>query len=86
LWTDALARESTVRVERWRAAVSLSAGPAADHLLAALRAALADDLDTPAALAAVDAWADAQLATGGDDPQAPTTARDALDALLGIRL
>jgi L-cysteine:1D-myo-inositol 2-amino-2-deoxy-alpha-D-glucopyranoside ligase len=85
-WTDGLARESTVRVERWRAAVSRSEGPAAERLLADLRAALADDLATPAALAAVDAWADAQLTAGGPDPQAPGTARDALDALLGIRL
>ncbi|MGF1661984.1 MAG: cysteine--1-D-myo-inosityl 2-amino-2-deoxy-alpha-D-glucopyranoside ligase [Kineosporiaceae bacterium] len=85
-WTDGLARRSAERVERWRAAVARGTGPGPDGLLTDLRAALADDLDTPRALAAADAWADAQLATGGDDPSAPTTAAAAVDSLLGIQL
>jgi L-cysteine:1D-myo-inositol 2-amino-2-deoxy-alpha-D-glucopyranoside ligase len=47
-----------------------------------LRAHLADDLDTPGALAAVDAWA----AEEGADATAPRLARDAVDALLGVAL
>ena len=43
---------------------------------------LADDLDTPAALAAVDDWA----AAGGADREAPQLAAAAVDALLGVRL
>ena len=37
---------------------------------------------TSAALAAVDAWAEA----GGPDPSAPGVVRDAVDALLGVAL
>jgi L-cysteine:1D-myo-inositol 2-amino-2-deoxy-alpha-D-glucopyranoside ligase len=85
-WTDPLARESADRVERWRAAVRQDAGRSVDRLLADLRTALADDLDTPAALAAVDAWSDAQLATGGDVADTPALAARAVDALLGIEL
>jgi L-cysteine:1D-myo-inositol 2-amino-2-deoxy-alpha-D-glucopyranoside ligase len=48
----------------------------------ALRAALAADLDTPSALAAVDAWA----AQDGADPSAPALVADAVDALLGVQL
>jgi L-cysteine:1D-myo-inositol 2-amino-2-deoxy-alpha-D-glucopyranoside ligase len=47
-----------------------------------LRERLADDLDTPAALAAVDDWA----AAGGADREAPQLAAAAVDALLGVRL
>ena len=38
--------------------------------------------DAPAALAAVDAWAEAS----GDDPDAGAAVSEALDALLGVRL
>jgi L-cysteine:1D-myo-inositol 2-amino-2-deoxy-alpha-D-glucopyranoside ligase len=41
-----------------------------------------DDLDTPRALAAVDAWCQA----GGDDTSAPQLVRDVVDALLGVSL
>jgi L-cysteine:1D-myo-inositol 2-amino-2-deoxy-alpha-D-glucopyranoside ligase len=51
-----------------------------------LRTHLADDLDTPAALAAVDAWAAEALDRAGRDAAAPALARDAVDALLGIVL
>ena len=54
-------------------------------LLAELRRALRSDLDAPAALAAVDRWAEASLA-GGDDADAPAQVRAAVDALLGIAL
>ncbi|MGH9165323.1 MAG: cysteine--tRNA ligase [Acidimicrobiales bacterium] len=50
-WRDELLSEAGERLERWRAA-----GPG-DGGLAAVRAALDDDLDTPAALVAVDAAA-----------------------------
>ena len=51
-----------------------------------LRDHLADDLDTPAALAAVDAWASEALNRSGTDTEAPALVRDAVDALLGIEL
>ena len=49
----------------------LDAGLNADATVAAVRAALADDLDAPAALAAVDAWAGASVAIDSDDTDAP---------------
>ena len=47
---------------------------------------LADDLDAPGALQAVDAWADAALAGEGTDPDAPPLVARTVDALLGISL
>jgi L-cysteine:1D-myo-inositol 2-amino-2-deoxy-alpha-D-glucopyranoside ligase len=85
-WTaDGLA-EAEKRLERWRQALSADGGPDAGPTLAAVREAVGEDLDAPRALAAVDRWADAQLATGGDDPGAPGVVARTLDALLGIRL
>jgi len=45
-----------------------------------LRAAIADGIRTPDALAVVDAWA----ATDGDDSAAPQQIATAVDALLGV--
>jgi L-cysteine:1D-myo-inositol 2-amino-2-deoxy-alpha-D-glucopyranoside ligase len=55
-------------------------------LLAAVRSHLADDLDTPGALAVVDRWARRALAGEGSDPDAPGLAGALVDALLGISL
>jgi L-cysteine:1D-myo-inositol 2-amino-2-deoxy-alpha-D-glucopyranoside ligase len=74
------------RLARWRAAVSRPDGPPADGLLADLRRHLADDLDAPAALAAMDRWAEEQRLRGGADPGAPGVASRAVDALLGVAL
>jgi L-cysteine:1D-myo-inositol 2-amino-2-deoxy-alpha-D-glucopyranoside ligase len=79
------------RLGRWRAAVSRPGGPPAQALLARLRERLADDLDAPGALAAVDAWADAVLADSAShgtqaDGTAPGLAARAIDALLGVAL
>ena len=56
-WTDELLSAAQERLDRWRAAVALEAGPPAADLVQRLRTHLADDLDSPGALAAVDAWA-----------------------------
>ncbi|MBX9246114.1 cysteine--1-D-myo-inosityl 2-amino-2-deoxy-alpha-D-glucopyranoside ligase [Actinotalea ferrariae] len=85
-WEDAVLAEAQARLERWRAAVSGNGGPDPDSTVAALRAALAADLDAPAALRAMDTWADASLSVGGDVEGAPGIVARALDALLGIRL
>ncbi len=85
-WTDDLRKAGEVRLARWRAAVSRAAGPAGDEVLAALRARLADDLDTAGALRLVDGWADAALAGAGTDPEAPSLVATAVDALLGVQL
>ncbi|WP_062437597.1 cysteine--1-D-myo-inosityl 2-amino-2-deoxy-alpha-D-glucopyranoside ligase [Herbidospora daliensis] len=81
-WTDADLTEATARLARWRAAVARPSGPSGADVLALVRDRIADDLDAPGALAAIDAWAAAE----GDDAGAPEVVRDIADALLGIAL
>jgi L-cysteine:1D-myo-inositol 2-amino-2-deoxy-alpha-D-glucopyranoside ligase len=89
-WTGGRLPTAEARLARWRAAAALPAGPPADDVLAGVRAALADDLDTAAAIAVVDGWAERALASadgsGGDDAAAPALVHDTVDALLGISL
>ena len=54
--------------------------------LAEVRAAMAEDLNAPAALAAIDAWAERQDAAGGSDLGAPGVISRLSDALLGVAL
>ncbi|MEV8535088.1 cysteine--1-D-myo-inosityl 2-amino-2-deoxy-alpha-D-glucopyranoside ligase, partial [Streptomyces sp. NPDC051211] len=70
-WTDSVLAEAETRLGRWRAAVSRPDGLPADALVEEVREALSNDLDAPAALAAVDRWVEAQLASDGDDESAP---------------
>ncbi|MFD0690386.1 cysteine--1-D-myo-inosityl 2-amino-2-deoxy-alpha-D-glucopyranoside ligase [Actinomadura fibrosa] len=81
-WADAELAAASARLERWRAAVARPAGPAAAGVAAEVRERLADDLDAPAALAAIDAWAAAE----GTDETAPAQVRAIADALLGVAL
>lgn len=85
-WTDAVLAEAVARLERWRAAVSRPDGIAADDLVEEVREALSNDLDAPAALAAVDRWVERQLVSDGDDESAPGLVSRTVDALLGVAL
>jgi L-cysteine:1D-myo-inositol 2-amino-2-deoxy-alpha-D-glucopyranoside ligase len=85
-WTDELLTAATQRLDRWREAVRLNAGFNADQTVQQMRDALANDLNAPDALAAVDAWAGASTAIDADDAEAPTLVARACDALLGVRL
>ena len=85
-WTDDVLTEGRERLAAWRAAVSRPDGPDASETLAAVRGALANDLDAPSALAAIDAWAARQQAEGGADPGAPGVISRLSDALLGVAL
>jgi len=93
-WKDNDLHVAQARLESWRSAVSGNGGPPAGATLAAVRAALAADLDAPAALAAVDSWADDanEGAAGGWDLTdadvlgAPGIVSRAINALLGVRL
>ena len=85
-WTETVLRRATARLSRWRSAVSRPDGPEADALLRAVRQALADDLDAPAALTAVDRWVEQQERAGGNDPAAPGLVSRTVDALLGVAL
>ena len=51
-WSEQVLDEATARLHRWRAASALPAGPDVTHTIARVRQYLADDLDTPKAIAA----------------------------------
>ncbi len=85
-WTDDLLKTAEQRLSRWREAATAAAGPDAVPLVAGVRAALSDDLDTPTVLALIDEWVDATLAGAGTDATAPGIVRLTVDALLGVAL
>jgi L-cysteine:1D-myo-inositol 2-amino-2-deoxy-alpha-D-glucopyranoside ligase len=85
-WTSADLTGATERLARWRAAVSRPDGPDAQATLDEIRARLADDLDAPGALRAVDEWAVRASTAGGTDLGAPGVVSRAVDALLGVAL
>ena len=86
-WTpDALAGAAE-RLAGWRAAASAARGPDARPLLEQVRRHLADDLDAPSALAAMDRWAAAAAQAGPHaEPDAPQLFGSVADALLGVDL
>jgi L-cysteine:1D-myo-inositol 2-amino-2-deoxy-alpha-D-glucopyranoside ligase len=101
-WTAAGLATAQERLDRWRAAVSRAASgagsfavgpgsvasvPPSGSVLAEVRERLADDLDTPGAMAAVDRWAEQVTAAPELPPGSATSAtlvRDTADALLGV--
>ena len=85
-WNAGMLDEATARLSRWREAVALPTAAPAWPTVRKLRLHLANDLDTPRALATVDAWVSETLARSGRDPDAPAEMRIAVDALLGIAL
>ncbi len=85
-WTGGRLPAAENRLARWRAAATLPTAPDPRPMLARLRHALADDLNTARALSAVDDWADTALADGRAGGEPPDLARKAVDALLGIAL
>lgn len=85
-WSRQVLDEAHTRLERWRTATSLPAAPDATDVLARVRRYLADDLDTPKAIAALDGWTTDALEYGGHDETAPGLVATAVDALLGIGL
>ncbi|MGL5858564.1 MAG: cysteine--1-D-myo-inosityl 2-amino-2-deoxy-alpha-D-glucopyranoside ligase [Angustibacter sp.] len=74
------------RLDRWRRAMSREGGPDVEAVVVAIRSAVTDDLDTPAALDAVDSWVERQLAVGGPDTGACGVLARTVDALLGVRV
>jgi L-cysteine:1D-myo-inositol 2-amino-2-deoxy-alpha-D-glucopyranoside ligase len=54
-WDEELMPAADARLERWLAATEAPGAPDSDEALAAVRSHLDDDLDTPAAVAAIDA-------------------------------
>ena len=94
-WHDDEIERAQERLTTWRDSVSGYGGPDAQGTVDAIRLALADDLDAPAAVAAMDEWAARSLSGAGDDHvagadgwhegAAGVMART-VNALLGIRL
>ena len=80
-WSEFDLPYAEARLNRWRIGLDRPAHPPAELLIARIRAELANDLNAPAALAAVDEWC-ASDGTASDS----SVIRDALDALLGVDL
>ncbi|OZD10236.1 cysteine--1-D-myo-inosityl 2-amino-2-deoxy-alpha-D-glucopyranoside ligase [Rhodococcus sp. 06-235-1A] len=85
-WSDEVLERAHVRLALWRRAAALESAASADDVINRLRQHLADDLDTPKALDALDAWASFAVERGGSDSGAPGAFADAVDALLGVPL
>jgi L-cysteine:1D-myo-inositol 2-amino-2-deoxy-alpha-D-glucopyranoside ligase len=85
-WSDRVLEDANARLHRWRTATALPAAPDAADVLARVRQYLANDLDTPQAIAALDGWATDALEYGGHDTEAARTVATAVDALLGVQL
>ncbi|GGK39213.1 cysteine--1-D-myo-inosityl 2-amino-2-deoxy-alpha-D-glucopyranoside ligase [Micrococcus flavus] len=85
-WSEDLLAAAQERVARWRAALDGPHAGAGRAVLAAAHAALSEDLDAPAALRVLDAWAAGEL-TGeaegsGEDPLDLAVVADALLGLV----
>ncbi len=89
-WTDDQLWDAVDTVQQWRKALALGAGAPAASVVTDVLAALADDLNAPAALVRVQEWVDATLGTTGladtSDPDAAVTVMQLLDAALGLQL
>ncbi len=89
-WTDAVLIAAETRLAAWRAAVTAPVAAPAEPVLASVRTHLAEDLDAPGALAAVDRWAEETRLRGGaagaEDAGAGQLVRDIAAALLGVQI
>jgi L-cysteine:1D-myo-inositol 2-amino-2-deoxy-alpha-D-glucopyranoside ligase len=81
-WMSSDLLDAQERLDVWRGAVTRGSGPDGAAAVDAVRAALTNDLDTVAALSAIDTWA----SSNGDDVEAPALVAQAVDALLGVKL
>jgi L-cysteine:1D-myo-inositol 2-amino-2-deoxy-alpha-D-glucopyranoside ligase len=85
-WTDDDLAAASTRLESWRRSVERASYDEVVDLAGDVRRALANDLDAPAALAAVDAVATRTSGAGSRDGSGAGLLRDLLDARLGILL
>ena len=83
-WSEDLLNRATSRLHTWREALAHSRGTSATETIERIRKSLANDLDTPSALAAVDQWA--ALQNGEGEVGGPGAMSRALDALLGVAI
>jgi L-cysteine:1D-myo-inositol 2-amino-2-deoxy-alpha-D-glucopyranoside ligase len=89
-WTDDQLWDAVDTLSTWRKALTLGAGAPAGPVVETVLGAMADDLDAPAAVAAIQAWVDATLGVDGlaetSDNDAATMIRAVADAALGLSL
>ena len=88
-WTDRDLDRAVDRLTSWRAAASAGRGAASEPVVTEVLAALANDLDAPAALEAIDRWAARvnEAAPGGsDEAGAGLVVGRLADAALGVAL
>ncbi len=85
-WSDAVLQNAQQRLARWSAAASKGQGMEPQRVIAEVRGALSNNLDTPRALQLLDVWADETLRGLGNTPDAGTEIANCVDALLGIQL
>ncbi len=82
-WTESELLDAQERLDVWRGAIGRGSGPDGAAAVDAVRAALTNDLDTVAALSAVDTWASERTAT---TRKRRRLVAQAVDALLGVKL
>lgn len=85
-WTDDQLWTSVDTLAAWRETLAAGAGAPAAPVVDAVLAALADDLNAPVALEAIEAWFAATKAGDSSDPAAADSIRALLDASLGLAL
>jgi L-cysteine:1D-myo-inositol 2-amino-2-deoxy-alpha-D-glucopyranoside ligase len=86
MWDEADVAAATARLESWRTAASRGAGAPTAEVMSQVLAALANDLDAPTALQALDQWAQATEAGDSAEQGAGERIRQLADAALGVRL
>ena len=82
-WTDQLLEAAQERVARWRERIEGTGLAEATALLTRIRARMADDLNSPAALQAIDQWAAGNPEGSGEGEE---VIRRGLDSLLGLKI
>ena len=86
-WTDEGFAAAKAQLAAWRTALDHASEGSGPALVAEMRDALAADLNAPAAVAAVSRWAQAANHDGGPASLSDQAlVKDAVDALLGVRL
>lgn len=86
-WSDEVLATAEKRLKTWRRALEHPGSlDDAEALVQEVRTRLADDLDSPGALAAIDRWAASCEGQTAHNPAAVKLIRTAVDGLLGVRL
>jgi L-cysteine:1D-myo-inositol 2-amino-2-deoxy-alpha-D-glucopyranoside ligase len=85
-WMGATLETAQLRYTQWSRALARTHGPSGSQVLAHVRAALANDLQTPSALTVIDHWAAAANFGRGSDTTAPALVRATVSTLLGVQI